>query len=83
MTLTPNVLPLPLSVPDVAVSTSQALLLVDAVQVTGREHVPVSLTVTVCAVEDWPCRTEKVRLLPDDGDDSTQGGSTVRVTAKD
>ena len=79
-TLTPNVLPLPLSVPDVA-GTSQALL-ADAVQLTGRTHVPVSLKVTFCTVdEDCPSRTENARLAGK-GDDSTQGGRTVSVTAK-
>lgn len=78
LTLTMKVLPLPLSVPDVAERTSQALLPAspDAVQLTGREHVPVSLTVTFCAVEDCPCDTENARLAGD-GEDSTQGGGKI------
>jgi len=72
-------LPLPLSVPDVAASTSQALL-ADAVHVTGRAQVPVSFKMTVCVVAvDWPCDTENARLA-DEGGDSTQGGRTVTVT---
>src|SRR6266487_4751311 len=84
LTVTPNTLLLPLSVPDVAASTSQALLAVspDTVQVTGRAQVPVSLTVTFCIGEAaCPCGMVKVRL-PGAGDDSTQGGRTVSVTAK-
>ena len=83
-TFTPSMLPPPPSVPDVAERTSQALLPAspDAVHVTGLTHVPVSLKVTICAVdEDCPCRTENARLAGK-GDDSTQGGRTVSVTAK-
>src|SRR6266702_2835506 len=78
---TPNVLPVPLSVPDVAVSASQGLL-VEACQVTGRAQVPVSLSVTFSAVEvACPCTSEKASLAREGGD-STQGGRTVRVTVK-
>src|SRR6266702_2690934 len=45
---TPNVLPAPLSVPDVAVSASQVLL-VEACQATGREQVPLSRRAIVTA----------------------------------
>ncbi len=81
--LTPNELPLPLSVPDVAERTTHGFRPpVDAVQVTGRAQVPVSLNITVCTPEgDVPCRTVKLRL-PGDGEDSTQGGRTVSVTMK-
>ena len=81
VTLTPNVLPLPPSVPDDMGSTSHALV-VDAVQVTGRAHVPVSLNVTFCAVEvDCPCGRENASVAGAGGE-STQGGRTVSVTAK-
>lgn len=80
-TFTPNVLPLPPSVPDDAGSTSHGLFM-DAFQVIGRAHVPVSLTDTFCAVEaDCLCGREKVSVAGEGGD-STQGGRTVSVTAK-
>src|SRR6266568_4695305 len=78
---TPNVLPAPLSVPDVAVSMSHALL-VEACQATGREQVPLSPKVTFSAVEvACPCASEKANLAGE-GDDSTHGGRTVSVTIK-
>ena len=81
VTLTPNVLPLPPSVPDGVGSTSHALL-ADAVQVTGREHVPVSPKVTFCVVEvACPCASEKASVAGVGGD-NTQGGRTVSVTAR-
>jgi hypothetical protein len=81
VTLNPNVLPLPPSVPDDVRSTSHALV-VDAVQVTGRAHVPVSLTVTFCGVKvDCPCGRENASVAGAGGE-STQGGRTVSVTAK-
>lgn len=81
--LTPKVLPLPLSVPDGASSTSQGVLPVEAVQVTGRAHVPVSLNVTFCTLDRAvPCGTVKERL-PGEGGESTQGGWTVSVTVND
>jgi hypothetical protein len=50
--LTPNILPFPPSVPVVAERTTHGLRpAVDAVQVTGLLHVPVSLNETVCAAE--------------------------------
>ena len=53
-TLTPNVLPPPLSDPELEDSTIHALLFASpvAVQVTGRAHVPLSLSTTVCTVEE-------------------------------
>ena len=81
VTLTPNVLPLPPSVPDDVGSTSHGLL-GDAFQVIGRAHVPVSFRVTFCrVVADCPCGREKVSDAGAGGD-STQGGRTVSVTAK-
>ena len=78
---TPNILPAPLSVPEVAVSASQVLL-VEACQVTGREHVPVSPKVTFCVVEvACPCTSEKGSVAGF-GDDNTQGCRTVSVTAR-
>src|SRR6266567_3672698 len=78
---TPNILPAPLSVPEVAVSASHALL-VEACQVTGREHVPVSPKVTFCVVEvACPCASEKASVAGVGGD-STHGSRTVSVTAR-
>jgi hypothetical protein len=79
--LTPNELPAPLSVPDVAVSASQELL-VEACQVTGRAQVPLSLSATFDAVEvACPCASEKVSVAGEGGE-SRHGGRTVSVTVK-
>lgn len=82
LTLTPRVLPPPLSVPDAGERVSHALLPASPVAVheTGRAHVPVSLKVTFAA-EDCPWETESWRF-PGDGDDSVQGGRIVSVTEK-
>ena len=81
VTLTPKELPLPLSVPEVAESASQALL-AEAVQVTGREQVPVSIKASVWGgAVACPSGRVKLRLAGEAGA-STQGGSIVRVTSK-
>src|SRR6266568_480683 len=78
---TPNVLPAPLSVPDVAVSMSHALL-VEACQVTGRAQVPLSLSATFSAVEvACPCASENADVVGE-GAESRHGGRTVSVTVK-
>ncbi len=84
LTLTPSVLPLPLSVPDAGERTSQALLPASPVAVheTGRAQVPISLKLTFCAAgADCPWETENERLAGE-GDDSVQGGKTVSVTER-
>ena len=50
---TPNEIPAPLFVPEDAVSASQELLVVllEACQVTGRAHVPLSCSATVSGAE--------------------------------
>jgi hypothetical protein len=79
--LTPNELPAPLSGPEVAVSASQRLL-VEACQVIGREHVPVSLSATFSEAEvACPCASEKASVAGVGGE-STHGGKTVSVTEK-
>ena len=77
--LIPNELPVPPSVPEAVVSVSQALL-VEACQVTGRAQVPLSLSVTVSALDVvCPCASEMARVAGE-GVDKRQGGRTVRVT---
>jgi hypothetical protein len=83
-TLTPNVLPLPLSVPDVAERTTHGFRpSVEAVQVIGSAHVPVSLNVTFCTAEGCvPCGTVK-DSVPGVGGESTHDDKIVSVTEKD
>jgi len=78
---TPNKLPVPLSVPEAAVSASHWLL-VDACQVTGRPQVPLSLSTTLSADEVvCPCANEMARLAGE-GVNSRHGGKIVSVTVK-
>src|SRR5215831_7046664 len=78
---TPNELPAPASVPEVAVSANQALL-VEACQVTGRAQVPLSFTPTVSgAAVASPCASVRVSV-PGEGGASTHGGMIVSVTVK-
>lgn len=76
-TFTLRVLPLPLSVPDVGVSTSQELLAASpvAVQETGRAHVPASLNGTFCVEAVCPWATANARLAGNG--DSAQGGGRI------
>ena len=76
-TFTLKVLPLPLSLPDVGVSTSQELLAASpvAVQETGRAHVPVSLNGTTRAEVVCPWATANARLAGNG--DSVQGGGRI------
>ena len=83
-TLTPNVLPFPLSVPDVAERMTHGFRpLVDAVQVTGSEHVPVSLNVTFCTAECCvPCGTVKDSVPGMGGESKHDDDKIVSVTEK-
>ncbi len=84
-TLTANVLPLPLSVPDVAERTTHGFKpFVDAVQVTGSEHVPVSLNVTFCTAEGFvPCGTVKDNVPGVGGESKHDDDKIVSVTEMD
>lgn len=78
---TPNELPVPLSVPEAAVSASHELL-VEACHVTGRAHVPLSLSTTLRADEVvWPCGNEMARVAGE-GVGNRHGGRIVSVTVK-
>src|SRR5436305_11680751 len=78
---TPNELPAPLSVPEVALSTSQELF-GEACQVTGRAQVPLSLSATWSAAElTCPCASEKAKVAGAGGE-SRHGGWMVSITVK-
>jgi len=78
---TPNELPAPLSVPEVAFSKSHELF-GEACQVTGRAQVPLSLSATFSEAEVvCPCASEKASLAGE-GVESTHGGRMVSVTVK-
>ena len=75
LALTVNELPLPVS--EAGVESDSHVVVVPAVQLTGREQVPVSLSETLCGAGDAsPCEAANARFGPAI---ATQGGNTVRV----
>jgi hypothetical protein len=77
--VTPNELPVPLSVPEAPARVSQELV-AEACQVTGRAQVPLSLSPTVSELElVCPCESEKAKGA-EVNVESKQGGETVSVT---
>ena len=79
MALTPTLLPPPLSLPEVAPSTSQGLF-GDTDQETGRAQAPLSLIPSDCEDEVCPSGTEIVRF---EGGCSVHGACTVKETVND